>query len=349
MISLFHSITNKAGKLKWMLPVFFCLFFCGCNVREVNRTDTGMGTVLHIRLYGQGDCDGVSGEILELVREMESEEISWRDENSVIGRLNNGHQDAEVPDLLYESLVTCKKLSEDSKGAFDITVGKLSGLWNIDSYSGGRTDMDFPLPTAGQIQEAMLNCGYQKLILGEKNVLLEGGIRLDLGAIGKGMALDRIQTLLEEQHDGVSGGVISLGGSILTWGTKQGELPWQIGIVDPSDTTSYVGTLSLSGAWCVSTSGDYERYVEVDGVRYHHILDPRTGYPANSGVRSVTVLSKSGLLSDALSTACFVLGIEDGMKLAEKYNAEILFVDERGELHLSEGMKPYFCLWNEKE
>ena len=89
--------------------------------------------------------------------------------------------------------------------------------------------------------------------------------------------------------------------------------------------------------------------MEVEGEKYNHILDPRTGYPANSGVRSVTVLSKSGLLSDALSTACFVLGIEDGMKLAEKYNAEILFVDERGELHLSEGMKPYFCLWNEKE
>lgn len=343
-----HSITNQRGKMKWVLPVIFCLVLCGCNVQEVDRTDTGMGTVLHLRLYGQGDCGQISEEILEQIRRMETEEISWRYETSVIGQLNAGRTVTGISKELYDALVICKTLAADSQGAFDITVGALSRLWNIDAYSG-EDNIEYLLPTNAQLSEAMKTCGYQNLFLEDGSTRLEEGSQMDLGAIGKGMALDGIRSFLEKQGNAVSGGVISLGGSILTWGTKQGELPWQIGIVDPSDTTSYVGTLSLSGVWCVSTSGDYERYVEVDGVRYHHILDPRTGYPADSGVRSVTVLSKSGLLSDALSTACFVLGIEDGMELAKRYHAEILFVDSDGELVLSEGMKSYFRLWNVKE
>jgi thiamine biosynthesis lipoprotein len=100
--------------------------------------------------------------------------------------------------------------------------------------------------------------------------------------------------------------------------------------------------LSLDGQWCVSTSGDYERYVEVDGVRYHHIIDPKTGYPADSGVSGVTVLAKDGFLSDALSTACFILGKEEGMALAEKFGALVLFVDRDGTVTMTEEMRQYF-------
>lgn len=348
IIFLLHSITNRRVKLKWVLPVIFCLVLCGCNVQEVNRTDTGMGTILHIRLYGQGECGRISEEIPDQIRRMETEEISWRYETSLIGQLNAGRTVTGISKELYDALATCKTLAADSQGAFDITVGALSRLWNIDAYSG-ENNIEYLVPTKAQLSEAMETCGYQNLFLEDGSARLEEGGQMDLGAIGKGMALDRIRSFLEKQGNAVSGGVISLGGSILTWGCKQGNSPWEIGIVNPFDTTDYVGVLSLSGAWCVSTSGDYERYVEADGVRYHHILDPRTGYPADSGVRSVTVLSKSGLLSDALSTACFVLGIEDGMELAKRYNAEILFVDSDGKLVLSEGIKAYFRLWNSKE
>jgi len=102
--------------------------------------------------------------------------------------------------------------------------------------------------------------------------------------------------------------------------------------------------LELGPGWCVSTSGDYERYVEVEGVRYHHIIDPTTGYPAESGVKGVTVLSRNGLLSDAMSTACFILGEEKGVEMAENLAVEVLFVSEDGKVSMTEGMKVYFHL-----
>ena len=112
--------------------------------------------------------------------------------------------------------------------------------------------------------------------------------------------------------------------------------------MNPLDTSQYIGILSLKGQWCVSTSGDYERYVEVDGVRCHHIRDPATGMPADSAVHSVTILAKDGLLSDALSTACFVLGAGKGMELARQYGAEALFVTTEGEIVMTEGMGEFF-------
>lgn len=145
-----------------------------------------------------------------------------------------------------------------------------------------------------------------------------------------------------EGQNAVTGAVISLGGSILTYGSKPDGSTWKVGIIDPFDKSSNIGILSLEGQWCVSTSGDYERYVEVDGVRYHHILDPKTGTPAVSDVRGVTVLLKDGLLSDGLSTACFILGPEKGMALAAEYGAEALFILSDGEVVLSEGMEQYY-------
>ena len=134
------------------------------------------------------------------------------------------------------------------------------------------------------------------------------------------------------------------GGSILTYGEKPDNSSFRIGILDPAEPSRNIGILTLDGEWCISTSGDYERYVEVEGVRYHHILDPATGYPADSGVRSVTVLSQDGLLSDGLSTACFILGEEKGMALAKEYGVHVLFVLEDGRILMSPGMETFFQL-----
>ena len=112
--------------------------------------------------------------------------------------------------------------------------------------------------------------------------------------------------------------------------------------MDPADPGKNIGILTLTGNFCISTSGDYERFFEVDGKRYHHILDPKTGEPSDGGIHGVTVVSESGFLSDALSTACFVLGREKGMKLARKYGAEVLFVEDGNEIFMSEGMKALF-------
>lgn len=196
------------------------------------------------------------------------------------------------------------------------------------------------IPTQEQITLALTHTGYENLSLTDGTVMLPRDMALDLGAAGKGIACDRIAAYLREQS--VYGAVISVGGSVVTIGKKPDGTPWQIGIVDPWNTSSLVGILYLEGENFVSTSGDYERYVEVDGVRYHHILNPATGYPADSGVRSVTILCDSGILSDALSTACFVLGVEEGTALAESYGAEALFIDTEGNISMTDGMKQFF-------
>ena len=144
-------------------------------------------------------------------------------------------------------------------------------------------------------------------------------------------------------------GLDLVGGSILTYGSKPEGGAWQIAVTDPLDPSESVGVLTLDGGHCVSTSGDYERYVEVDGVRYHHILDPRTGSPAHSDVAGVTIVTKDGFLSDALSTACFVLGQEEGQKLLEKYDAEGLFINHEGTITMTEGMRQYFHLSNSQK
>jgi thiamine biosynthesis lipoprotein len=180
-----------------------------------------------------------------------------------------------------------------------------------------------------------------KISLENEMLSMPEGMKLDFGAVGKGLALDEILAYLTDQEE-ITGATVSVGGSVLTYGEKPDKSSWKVGIVDPADTSEYIGVLTLDGQWCVSTSGDYERYVEVDGVRYHHIIDPATGYPADSRVSGVTVLTKDGFLSDALSTACFILGQEEGMALAEKYDAEVLFVDKDGNISMTEGMKQYF-------
>ena len=203
-----------------------------------------------------------------------------------------------------------------------------------------------------EIAEALATTGWQKIQLEQladgDSVSIPAEMQLDLGAVGKGVALDEILKILEV-HPEVSGAVISVGGSILTYGSKPEGGAWQIAVTDPLDPSESVGVLTLDGGHCVSTSGDYERYVEVDGVRYHHILDPRTGSPAHSDVAGVTIVTKDGFLSDALSTACFVLGQEEGQQLLEKYDAEGLFIDHEGTITMTEGMRQYFHLSNSQK
>jgi thiamine biosynthesis lipoprotein len=143
----------------------------------------------------------------------------------------------------------------------------------------------------------------------------------------------------------VSGAVISVGGSIVTYGQKDDGSDWSVAIAGPrSEEGDYLGILSVSGDKFVSTSGDYEKYFIKDGKRYHHILDPDTGYPAESGLISTTVLCDSGLLSDGLSTACFVLGAEKALDLLEEYGAEGILVDEEKNIYLTDGIAEQFTL-----
>lgn len=335
------------------------LLLCGCGASQpvfCQYADTAMGTVVQQTLYApnQETADSVSDAVKSLLDQMEEKELSWRLDTSEVYAANETAGSGEGYLFSMEMtrvIVMCLDLSRRAEGAFDVTIGSVVRLWNIDSWVVGGQEGVFALPERELLQQALENSGYENLklesVISEENgetvqarVFLPAGMQLDLGAAGKGVALDRILDTLQSSE--ISGAVISVGGSVVTYGEKPDHTDWKVGIVDPLNTNEYFGILSLKGQWCVSTSGDYERYVEADGIRYHHIIDPATGMPADSAVHSVTILTKDGLLSDALSTACFVLGAEEGSKLAQQYGAEALFVTTDGKIVMTEGMEPYF-------
>lgn len=353
------SITKKVDKMKRFLHIMLsgilavAVLCCGCGTQgqngkrntPVQSMDIAMGTIISQTLYGERAGEG-TGEILGLLTDLEQKQLSWRSESSEIFRINEvaGNEEGiPISDSMKDILEKCIEVSEASGGAFDITIGEVVRLWEIDVWAGKEDVTGYSLPEQTTIEEGLKASGYKKVELEENKIYLPLGMQLDMGAVGKGIALDEIRQYLSENL-GITGGVISVGGSIVTYGSKPDASPWRVGVVNPMNSAANLGYLELTGEWCVSTSGDYERYVEVGGERYHHIIDPQTGYPADSGVRGVTILSKDGLLSDALSTACFILGAEEGCRLAEGFGAEVLFVKADGEIVMTDGMKQYFHL-----
>lgn len=350
--------------------------------QEYSKTDFVMSTVLSEKIYGTKD---VTQDIKEELDKLEKDQLSWREDHSVVSKINADAQkgiktklDSDMTSWVEDSL----ELAKRSNGAFDPTIGRLTRLWNIEG--------DNPKVLSKQeIKNTLEDTGYTKIHLEKvesqntantkKNVdkdikdntaknketsedtskntntnesvssiYIGDKCTLDLGAVGKGIACDVVQDYLKKQKE-VSGAVIAVGGSILLYGSKADGSDWNVAVQNPrGQDGEAMGVLSLSGTTNVSTSGDYEKYFMQDGKRYHHILDPSTGYPADSGLISVTIVSDSGLLSDGLSTACFVLGKEKGEKLLETYGAEGVFIDQNKKVTVTKGLKDKFTILNKE-
>jgi thiamine biosynthesis lipoprotein len=227
------------------------------------------------------------------------------------------------PEEVLEVLRTGQRIAVLSDGAFDPTILALADLWAFDT--GGN------LPADEQIDRARRRVDFSKVVI-EKDgtVRVPEGFGLDLGGIAKGAVVDLISDYLYER--GFEDFLIDAGGDILVSGVKQGETQWRIAVRHPRETQAVLGVISLGeqdSRIAVVTSGDYERFFESEGKRYHHILDPRSGYPAGQ-LASVTVIAPSGTLADALSTATFVLGPEQGLEFLEDFpDAEGLLIAER--------------------
>ncbi len=335
-----------------MVVALFGISGCGRKVQKITKVDTAMGTVVQEALYVMDAEAGqeILQEILHNLEVLEQKSLSWRVAGSEVAEMNAkaGKKDGAVlSEDLQADLRQIWEVSQKSNGALDVTVGQVTQLWDLDTWTAADKEVQqgFQEPDAAVLETMLIHTGYEKVVLDGDRVYLPAGMSLDLGAVGKGIACDRIGDYLDTQEE-ITGAVISVGGSILTYGNKPDGSNWSVAIMHPREEGAYLGTLSVQGEWYVSTSGDYERYVEKDGVRYHHIMNPATGYPADSGVCSVTILSDSGLLSDALSTACFVLGVEEGLKLAEEFGVEALFVTEELEIFGTDGMEKYFTEGN---
>ena len=307
------------------------------QVEKYSNTDFAMDTVISETLYTAGE--DINASVGEKLREIETGLLSWTTEDSQIAEINNANgETVEVSEELAGYLTQILQLAEDSDGAFDPTLGEVIRLWNIEG--------DAPhVPEQSELDKLLKNVDYKNIVLDGDKVTLKNGSTLDLGAVGKGIGCDVTAAYLKEQKD-VTGMILNLGGSsVMAYGEKPDQSPWKVAVTDPRDTEGeYVGAVTIKGGEFLSTSGDYEKYFMEDGKRYHHILNPEDGYPVWNGVTSVTVVCDNGLLADGLSTACFVLGIEDAQPLLEKYHADAAFIDKDHNVYLTSGMKERFEL-----
>lgn len=301
--------------------------------------DNRMGTTINITVYAE-DAEKVARRCFEEIDRLDSDLLTSQ-VISAEGRYKKG-EPVRISGELFEVLDDALDVCRDSEGALDITIEPVNRLWGIDSKYG-----EFKVPEREKLYEALKAVGYEKLKLDEENTtitFMEEDMGLAIGAVGKGYGLDAVRDILKESN--VKGACISIGGSVLVYGSKNTDESFTIGIRDPfgseNDMLGHIG-FGKNEDVCISTSGDYEKNVSVDGMTYHHIFDRNTGYPADSGLKSVSVVCDSGIDSDALSTACFVLGRERSKVLLEKYDAEAIFVSADGEVYVTDGLADRFC------
>lgn len=323
------------------------LLLTGCGGRAAPTAESGeevpsstqevfaMDTYMDVTAYGDEAEEAVSAAVEEIQRldalwsvGSEESEISILNENSSV--ILSG----ETAELVERSL----ELFDGTGGAFDITIYPLMEEW-------GFTTGEYQVPAQERIDEllACVDSGKLEYDPETKQLTLPEGMAIDLGGIAKGYTSGRIMDIFRE-YDVVSG-LVSLGGNVQTYGSKTDGSRWRVAVENPDDTLpgfsgkEYVGVLEVADK-AVITSGGYERYFEEDGVRYHHILDPATGKPANNGLISVTIVSEDGCLADGLSTALFVLGREKALDYWKAHSDafDVLLIEEDGAVTITEGL-----------
>lgn len=313
------------------------LLFSGCEISTKSETAYNanlfaMGTYMTFTAYGSQ-----AEQALELAENrIEELESLWSvtEEGSDVFRVNHsGGQPAEVTGETAALLDFALEMAKKTDGALEPTISPVIGAWGFTSH-------EYRIPSHEELQTLLRNVDHRKVLLRENLVTLPDGMELDLGAVGKGYAGDILSRLFKEQ--GVSSALLNIGGNIQMIGRRPDGSRWRLGIQNPFGEGSLGVLESDDGA--VVTSGNYERYfIGEDGRRYGHIIDPATGYPAESGLASVSIIAKEGRLCDALSTAVYVMGLEKAKQYwRENSGFEMLLVTEKGEIYLTEGIRTDF-------
>jgi len=260
--------------------------------------------------------------------------ISEWDSTTQISEVNRyaGVKPVKVDKEVFDLIVRSIKISELTDGAFDVTWAAMNHIWKFDGSMKR-------LPTQDEIATAIAKIGYKNILLNEKDLtvyLKLKGMRLGFGGIGKGYSADKSAALLKSM--GVAGGLISASGDITAWGKQPDGRPWMIGITNPFNKDKIFAWFPFEGN-SIGTSGDYENFVEFNGVRYTHIIDPRTGWPVH-GIASVTIFGPNAELSTALTKAIFVMGKDIGINVIKQLKGiEYVVVDDHGKIYTSDKIK----------
>ena len=363
----FHSKRSHSHSRFFYLilcTVLVCpmLLFTGCgNITDADTSTTGnqpisissikLNTAVQITIYDSQDkallndclalCDKYelifsrTNEKSELYKLNHRKDTSDKDPNAdgqttpypVSGTADTWHISEDLAALLSEGL----DITRESDGAFDIAIAPLTSLWDF-------TAEDPEVPDDAAIQKALPLCSSDGVTINGQDITLPSDdIQFDVGAIAKGYIADRLKDFLIKK--GVKSAIINLGGNVLCIGSKPDGTPFKIGIQKPfADRNETEAVMDIAGKSVVS-SGIYERCFKQGGKLYHHILNPQTGYPYDNGLISVTIISDQSVDGDALSTTCFALGLEDGLKFAEKKGVQAVFITEDYELHYTDGFQ----------
>lgn len=318
MVFAILALLKEVIKMKRILALFLAVLLmtgCSAGAQSAQEYVFCMDTVMDLTVWGPESEEAVA-EMSVLLLELE-QTWSATGEDSLVSALNRGADpaDEEQQTVLQAALA----LRDRTNGAFDPQLHGVIAAW------GFPTD-EHRVPTEAELAQAM------------------GSKLWNLGAAVKGYAGQRLAEMLE-QYD-VDRAMLNLGGNVQTYGEKTDGSPWLVAVQDPTFAEDYLGIIAVTGTASVVTSGDYQRYFEVDGVRYHHILDPKTGYPADSGLSSVTVICRDGMTADALSTALFVMGLEDAVEFwRESDDFEAVFVTKEGKIYATEGANLSECVF----
>ena len=363
----FHSKRNRSHSRFFYLilcTVLVCpmLLFTGCeNITDADTSITGnepisissikLNTAVQITIYDSQDkallddclalCDKYelvfsrTNEKSELYKLNHRKDTSDKDPNAdgqttpypVSGTADTWHISEDLASLLSQGL----SITRESDGAFDIAIAPLTSLWDF-------TAEDPKVPDDAAIQKALPLCSSDGVTIDGQDITLPSDdIQFDVGAIAKGYIADRMKDLLVKK--GVNSAIINLGGNVLCIGSKPDGTPFKVGIQKPfADRNETEAVMDITGKSVVS-SGIYERCFKQNGKLYHHILNPKTGYPYDNSLVSVTIISDQSVDGDALSTTCFALGLEDGLKFAEKKGVQAVFITEDYELHYTDGFQ----------
>lgn len=305
--------------------------------QSASKTLFAMDTYMEITTYGEKSKQAVEAATKEIERL--DALLSTGSEDSEISLLNQGKQGrlSEDTRYLYQRSM---ELYGSTKGKFDITIYPVMRLW-------GFTDSLWHVPEQAELEKALRDVDASALIFDEDTglLLLPQSTEVDFGGIAKGYTTQKLVELMKEY--GIEHANLNLGGNVRVIGKKSDGSLWKIGIKDPKDTNSFLGVVQVEDK-AVITSGGYERYFEQEGIRYHHIIDPDTGFPAKSGLASVTIISEHDTLADGLSTALFVMGLEEATDYWREHtdindmNFDAVFATEDGELYVTQGIAEYF-------
>ena len=331
---------------RYLAAAMLLLTLSGCGSTKLYQTSDdffAMDTYMSIDVAGETSesaSSDMASALMQRVNALDAA-LSRTQQAGDLYKLNHANgQPTEVSDDTYAALTQAIEYAEMTNGAFDPTLAPLTDLWGIGTDNAR-------VPAQSEIDEALTHVGYENIkLLGNNQVQLLNGAQVDLGGIGKGVAGDAVRRLAQEQSEFTNWHILArLSGNIELFGGKTAEngteaANWVIGIADPDDNTDSIATVSLPTG-SVVTSGDYERYFEQDGKRYHHIFDPATGYPADSGLRGVTVVDACSTKADALTTALFVMGLDQGMAYCEENQIAAVFITADKQIYTTSSMEEY--------